>query len=79
MRWRRVDRYRRPSRPKARRLNADERDQVLAELMVAIGSSPILTAFNVRVKALQSRFYLEWQWDPDNDPISGRRMAESLL
>ena len=68
MRWRSHAGYSRPPRPKARTLNADERAQLLAELAAAIGCSPILTAFHVRVQVLRNRFYLEWQWDPDHAP-----------
>jgi hypothetical protein len=55
-------------RPKARSLNKDEQDQVLAKLGAAINCSPVLTAFLVRVQCLRSRFYLDWCWDPDNHP-----------
>lgn len=56
MQWRSHTGYSRPRRPKARSLNKDEQDRVLAELMAAISYSPILAAFSVRVQALRNRF-----------------------
>lgn len=67
MRWRRRYETSRPSRPKVRKLAAEEREQLLEEMGREIDRSPILTAFDVRVEALRGRFYLEWNWHSDED------------
>ncbi len=68
MRWRRHHDYVRPPRPKARVLTADERNKLLGALKAAIERSPILTTFAVQVQCLRNRFFLEWQWSPDDGP-----------
>ena len=68
MRWRRHHDYVRPPRPKARVLTADERNKLLGALKAAIECSPILTTFAVQVQCLRNRFFLEWQWSPDDGP-----------
>ncbi len=58
MRWRR-DWSERPTRPKVRRLAADEQEQLLTEMTREIARSPILSGFGLRVRFLRGRFYLE--------------------
>jgi hypothetical protein len=60
MRWRQRYDYVRPLRPKARSLKAEEAEQISTRLKAAIGCSPVLSAFDVQVRSLRSRFYLEW-------------------
>ncbi|MGO8677021.1 MAG: hypothetical protein ACLQVX_14255 [Limisphaerales bacterium] len=59
----------RPARPKALDPKADEAEQVSARLKAAIDCSPVLRAFDVRVRALRSRFYLEWRWSLPDEPV----------
>jgi hypothetical protein len=68
MRWGQRYNYVRPARPKARSLKADEAEQISTRLKAAIGCSPILSAFGLRVSSLRGRFYLEWRWDPVDQP-----------
>lgn len=64
MRWRRQLEFDRPPRPKVRRLTEDERDEVLAVMSREIDRSPVLKAFDVQVRVLRGRFYLDWRWGP---------------
>lgn len=64
MRWKRGFDAPRPPRPKVRRLTQGEREKALAAMSREIDRSPVLTAFDVQVRALRDRFYLEWQWEP---------------
>ncbi len=68
MGWRRHFDHERVPRPKTRKLTEDERNRVVAEITAAVNSSPILTAFSVRVVTLRNRFYLEWRWQPEDNP-----------
>ena len=54
----------RPARPKARSLKADEAEQIATRLKAATDRSPTLRAFDLHVRSLRGRFYLEWRWDP---------------
>ena len=47
---------------------AEERDQILARLNGEIDRSAILKVFAVRARTLRSRFYLDWKWNPDDNP-----------
>src|SRR5437879_2091920 len=60
--------YERPARPKALSLKAEEAEQIATRLKAAIDSSPILKAFRVQASSLRGRFYLEWQWEPVDQP-----------
>jgi len=68
MRMRRRFERARPPRPQVRKLTADERDQLLGEMAEEIARSPVLSAFDVQVKALRGRFYLEWQYHSPEEP-----------
>src|SRR5580704_9661563 len=68
MRWSQRYDYARPVRPKALSLKADEAEQISTELQAAVDRSSILRAFGVQVRALRSRFYLDWRWDPVGRP-----------
>lgn len=52
----------RPSRPKVKRLSAEEKNRILSTLENKIGSSPVLCALNIRVRSLRGRFYFERVW-----------------
>lgn len=67
MRWRRNYETDRPLRPKVRKLTADEREQLLGEMGREIKRSPVLTAFDMQVRAIRGRFYLEWQRKSDEE------------
>ncbi len=68
MQWRQRYDCERPARPKARSLKSDEAEQISTGLKTAIDNSPILRAFGVQVCSLRGRFYLEWRWDPVEQP-----------
>lgn len=58
MRWNRRWPERKP-RPKARPQSKVQRDVILSKLLNGIESSPVLTALNIRARALRGRFYIE--------------------
>ena len=56
------------SRPKLKRLSSEQKDNILKILEQGIASSPVLSALDIRVRALRGRFYLnEPFYDPDED------------
>lgn len=62
MSWRRrgwSDYADRPRRPKVRRIDADERDDLLHKVQRGIARSPVLTALGFEVVAKRGRFYVE--------------------
>lgn len=61
MRWRRSWPERKP-RPKVRALSKAQQEGILSKLKTGIESSPVLTALNIRVRALRGRFYIEQLW-----------------
>lgn len=70
MRWRRGWPSK-PPRPTVRRLAANEQEELLATMTRAVSRSPVLAAFQVEVRCLRGRFYLErptstgiQQWAP---------------
>ncbi len=71
MGWKRNWPERKP-RPKIRALSKVQKDGILSRLLNGIVSSPVLTALNIRVRALRGRFYIEqlWQEDPNEAPES---------
>ena len=69
MRWNRCWPERKP-RPKARPLSKIQRDVILSKLLNGIESSPVLTALNIRARALRGRFYIEQLWkDSSKDEL----------
>ena len=70
MRWRQRIHTARPRRPKVRRLEANEQQQVLAEIANAVQLSPVLRAFCVEARVLRGRFYLHWRWRPADEACS---------
>lgn len=48
-----------PPRPKARRLAANEQEDLLAAMTRAISRSPILSGFQLEVRCARGRFYVE--------------------
>ena len=68
MRWRQRWREREP-RPQVRRLSEAQKKRFLTKFDEGVASSPVLTALNVRVRALRGRFYFERIWDDDADDL----------
>lgn len=69
MRWERRTATSRPARPKMGRLEKDEREKLLQSLTKAVERSPVLRAFQVDAQPLRGRFYLRWNWMPqDQEP-----------
>ena len=67
MRWRgRGDWPERAPRPKVRKLDAFEKDNFSKSIVKAIAASPILSYFRVDTRLLRGRFYIEWQWNPED-------------
>ena len=65
MGWKRQWPERKP-RPKVQPLSSEEREQILKVLGKGIESSPVLSALDIRVRALYGRFYFERVWQfPD--------------
>jgi hypothetical protein len=61
----------REARPKARKLDAREKDDVTTALTKAIALSPVLTYFQVQILAQRGRFHVDWCWQPE-DPDAER-------
>jgi len=73
MSWRRrgwQDYAERPRRPKVRRVNVGERDDLLRKMKRGIARSPVLSALGVEVLAKRGRFYVE-RSHPTDDCIMG--------
>ena len=67
MRWRRRgDWPERPPRPKVRKLAALEKGTLSKTIGKAIAASPVLSYFEVEARLLRGRFYIEWQWNPQD-------------
>lgn len=59
----------RQPRPKVKRLSKAQKKQILTVLSEGIDASPVLSALNIRVRALRGRFYFERLWDAaEEDP-----------
>ena len=52
-----------------RRLSEAQKKRFLTKFDEGVASSPVLTALNVRVRALRGRFYFERIWDDDADDL----------
>ena len=76
----------RAPRPKLKRLSNAQKDNILQRLEQGIASSPVLSALDIRVRALRGRFYLNKPlYVPDEDveveiigrvtPVSGKKEA----
>ena len=76
----------RAPRPKLKRLSNDQKDNILQTLDQGIALSPVLSALEIRVRALRGRFYLSKPlYVPDEDveveiigrvtPVSGKKEA----
>jgi hypothetical protein len=65
----------RQPRPKVKRLSKAQKDQILGTLSEGIGASPVLSALDIRVRAIRGRFYFERLWNAaagtTTDPNSG--------
>ncbi len=57
----------RQPRPKVKPLSKSQKVQILTIFSDGIEASPVLSALNIRVKALRGRFYFERLWDVDED------------
>ena len=67
MSWRRRgDWPDRPPRPKVQKLTAIEKEKLSKAINKAIVASPVLSYFKVEAKLLRGRFYIEWQWSPND-------------
>jgi hypothetical protein len=60
----------RPPRPARKRLPKAEKERILIILREGIDNSPVLSALDIRVKALRGRFYYErlWQYEDEELP-----------
>ena len=65
----------RPRRPKVRKLNADERDNLLRRMKRGIARSPVLSALDVEVLAKRGRFYIERSYPIDDCDIATEAMG----
>lgn len=68
MRWRnKYADYTRQSRPKARRLTAEEQQRLLAMFRAEVETSPVLAALGCHVSAARGRFYVDRTGDGQQD------------
>lgn len=72
MSWRRRgDWPDRPPRPKVQKVTAIETEELSKAINKAMMASPVLAYFKVEAKRLRGRFYVEWQWNPnESDSVS---------
>jgi len=61
-------RAQRAPRPKAQRLSADKKQQILKTLCGGIEKSPVLSALNIRAVDRRGRFYFERLWEDEDEP-----------